>query len=43
MNGNDARLKLQQLLKAMIDKGASDMHITVDAPPFFRVDGQVIP
>jgi twitching motility protein PilT len=41
--GNDARLKLQQLLKAMVDKGASDMHITVDAPPFFRVDGQVIP
>jgi twitching motility protein PilT len=43
MQGTDARLRLQQLLKAMVDKGASDMHITVDAPPFFRVDGQVIP
>jgi twitching motility protein PilT len=43
MMGTDARLRLQQLLKAMVDKGASDMHITVDAPPFFRVDGQVIP
>ncbi len=37
------RVGLQQLLKAMIDKGASDMHITTGAPPLLRVDGSVLP
>ncbi|MEN9581163.1 MAG: hypothetical protein RJA70_4172 [Pseudomonadota bacterium] len=27
----------------MIEKGASDMHITTGAPPLLRVDGQVVP
>jgi len=45
MQGNPGELKvnLQQLLKAMVDKGASDMHITVGAAPFLRIDGDVIP
>jgi twitching motility protein PilT len=34
---------LHQLLKAMIEKGASDMHITVGAPPLLRIDGAVVP
>jgi len=37
------RVGLQQLLKAMIDKGASDMHITTGAPPLLRVDNSVLP
>src|SRR5262245_12575028 len=37
------RVNLQQLLKVMIDKGASDMHITTGAPPLLRVDGSVLP
>src|SRR5215471_4189615 len=37
------RVTLQQLLKAMIDKGASDMHITTGSAPLLRVDGSVIP
>jgi twitching motility protein PilT len=37
------RVNLQQLLKAMIDKGASDMHITTGAAPLLRVDGAVMP
>jgi twitching motility protein PilT len=37
------RVSLQQLLKAMIDKGASDMHITTGVPPLLRVDGSVMP
>jgi twitching motility protein PilT len=37
------RVSLQQLLKVMIDKGASDMHITTGAPPLLRVDGSVLP
>jgi twitching motility protein PilT len=39
----DVRVTLHQLLKAMVDKGASDMHITTGAPPLLRVDGEVIP
>ena len=37
------RINLQQLLKVMIDKGASDMHITAGSPPLLRVDGSVLP
>lgn len=34
---------LHQLLKAMIDKGASDMHITTGSPPQLRIDGRLVP
>src|SRR6185436_20142665 len=34
---------LHQLLKAMMDKGASDLHITVGSPPCLRIDGQLVP
>jgi twitching motility protein PilT len=34
---------LQQLLKAMIDKGASDLHITTGSPPQLRIDGHLAP
>jgi twitching motility protein PilT len=37
------RVNLHQLLKAMIEKGASDMHITTNVPPLLRIDGEVIP
>jgi twitching motility protein PilT len=37
------RVNLQQLLKAMIDKGASDMHITAGMAPLLRIDGAVVP
>ena len=29
---------LHQLLKAMIEKGASDLHITINTAPQLRVD-----
>ena len=41
--GGDLRVNLHQLLKAMVEKGASDMHITAGAPPLLRIDGEVIP
>jgi twitching motility protein PilT len=41
--GADVRVNLHQLLKAMVEKGASDMHITAGAPPLLRIDGEVIP
>lgn len=37
------RVNLHQLLKAMIEKGASDMHITTGSPPLLRIDGAVVP
>jgi len=32
---------LHQLLKAMIEKGASDLHISTSAPPQLRIDGRL--
>ncbi len=34
---------LNQLLKAMVDKGASDLHITSNSPPLLRLSGQLAP
>ena len=34
---------LHQLLKAMIEKGASDLHITTGTPPQLRIDGKLLP
>jgi twitching motility protein PilT len=41
---NDSlKVNLHQLLRAMIEKGASDMHITTGSPPLLRVDGAIVP
>jgi twitching motility protein PilT len=37
------KFSLQQLLRAMVEKGASDMHITTGTPPLLRIDGYVVP
>ena len=34
---------LHQLLKLMVDKGASDLHVTVGSPPQLRIDGSLVP
>jgi twitching motility protein PilT len=34
---------MHQLLKAMIEKGASDLHITTGTPPQLRIDGKLCP
>ncbi len=34
---------LHQLLTAMIEKGASDLHITTGSPPQLRIDGSLVP
>ncbi len=36
-------VNLHQLLKAMIEKGASDLHITTGSPPQLRIDGDLVP
>jgi twitching motility protein PilT len=45
MNSADQGLQvnLHQLLRAMIEKGASDMHITTGSPPLLRIDGAIVP
>ncbi len=39
----EVKVNLHQLLKAMIEKGASDMHITTGTPPLLRIDGAIVP
>jgi twitching motility protein PilT len=34
---------IYDLLKTMIEKGASDLHITTGSPPRIRVDGKLVP
>jgi len=36
-------INLQQLLKAMVEKGASDLHLTTGSPPQLRIDGSLVP
>ena len=35
-------MNMQELLTTMIEKGASDMHLTVGTPPQLRVDGRLV-
>ncbi len=37
-----AQLNLQALLKAMLDKGASDLHVTAGSPPRLRIDNELV-
>jgi twitching motility protein PilT len=43
MAGEPVQLTLHQLLRAAVDKGASDLHITTGAPPQLRIDGALLP
>ncbi len=33
---------LHQLLKAMVEKGATDLHVTTGSPPQLRIDGRLV-
>ena len=37
------QLNLHQLLRAVVEKGASDLHITTGTPPQLRIDGSLLP
>jgi twitching motility protein PilT len=39
----EIKVNLHQLLRTMIEKGASDLHITTTTPPLLRIDGNIIP
>ncbi len=34
---------LHQLLKTMVERGGSDLHVTTNSPPQIRVDGKLVP
>jgi twitching motility protein PilT len=36
-------MEVNELLKLMVNKGASDLHLTVPSPPVFRIDGELVP
>jgi twitching motility protein PilT len=36
-------LSLHQLLKAMVESGATDLHVTTGCPPQLRIDGDLVP
>jgi twitching motility protein PilT len=38
-----SQIQLHQLLRAMIEKGASDLHITTGQSPLLRIDGSIVP
>ena len=37
-----ASISIENLLREMVDKKASDLHLTVGAPPVWRVDGDIV-
>jgi twitching motility protein PilT len=36
-------MEITELLKLMVNKGASDLHLTVPSPPVLRIDGLLVP
>jgi twitching motility protein PilT len=36
-------LSMRTLLRRMVEKGASDLHLTAGAPPSYRIDGAIVP
>ncbi|MEO8216377.1 MAG: type IV pilus twitching motility protein PilT [Acidobacteriota bacterium] len=38
-----AQVTLHQLLKTMVERGGSDLHITTNSPPQIRIDGKLVP
>ena len=37
------KIRIEELLKLMVERRASDLHLTVDSPPFLRIDEDLIP
>ena len=35
-------MEIDDLLKLMVEKGASDLHITVPGPPVLRMEGELV-
>ena len=37
-----AGIKIEQLLREMVNHGASDLHVRVGVPPIYRINGELI-
>lgn len=42
-DASSGQITLHQLLKTMMDKGGSDLHITAASSPVIRIDGSIVP
>ncbi len=42
-HSGEFKVKLRQLLATMVEKGASDLHITTGTAPMLRIDGAMVP
>ncbi|MBN1619267.1 type IV pilus twitching motility protein PilT [candidate division WOR-3 bacterium] len=38
-----ATISIENLLREMVERKASDLHLTVGSPPVFRIDGDIVP
>lgn len=36
------KMEVKELLRLMVNKGASDLHLTVPSPPVLRIDGELV-
>lgn len=43
MSSPATQINLHQLLRAVVEKGASDLHVTTGTPPQLRIDGALLP
>ena len=35
--------KIKQLMKTLVERNGSDLHLTGDSLPYFRIQGQIVP
>jgi twitching motility protein PilT len=36
-------MKIEDLMRLMVEKAASDLHLRVPSPPVYRIDGVLLP
>ena len=35
--------KIKQLMRTLVERNGSDLHLTGDSIPYFRIQGQIVP
>ena len=41
-SGSKTELHVDQLLRMLVERGASDLHVTVPSPPILRIEGRLV-
>ena len=41
-SGSNTELHVDQLLRMLVERGASDLHVTVPSPPILRIEGRLV-